>query len=336
MMTFLKKKPLFIFLIIIALGIILFIAACFLIVPEKTEIYQSPVAEETEKETINVILAGDIMLDRGVEYMVEKQGKGDFKFPFLKTTEYFKKTDIVFGNLEGVISDKGTKVGSIYSFRANPKAMEGLISAGFNVLSLANNHALDYGKAALEDCLTRLKNSGISYVGAGFNEKEAFSLVVKEINSTKIGFLAYTDLGPEIWKAKENSGIAWIKFSDFEKIRKEIKEAKENVDVLIVSLHSGEEYVQELTQFQVEFSKMAIESGADLIVGHHPHVVQLNDKYEQGYIFYSLGNFIFDQSFSKETMESQIVEIKIEDKTIKEVKIKEIKINDFFQPEIHE
>src|SRR4030065_2432955 len=327
------KKTKLIFLIITT-TLVLFIAAVFLINPKTAEIYRSPVLEKTE--TVTIILTGDIMLDRGVEYMIEKQGKGDFNFPFLKTADYFKKADIVFGNLEGVISDKGTKVGSIYSFRADPKAMEGLSFAGFNVLSLANNHALDYGKAALEDCLTRLKNSGISYVGAGLNEKEAFSLVVKDINSTKIGFLAYTDLGPEVWKAKESTGIAWIKDSDFERIREEIKEAKENVDVLIVSLHSGEEYVQELTQFQVEFSKMAIESGANLIAGHHPHIVQMHEKYEQGYIFYSLGNFIFDQSFSKETMESQIIEIKIEDKIIKEVKTKEVKINDFFQPEIHE
>ncbi|HXK31935.1 MAG TPA: CapA family protein, partial [Candidatus Paceibacterota bacterium] len=323
-MAYLKTK---LIILTFAVAIILFIAASFLINPKTIEIFRSPVPEETENKTVSVILTGDIMLDRGVEYMIEKQEKADFKFPFLKIADYFKKADIIFGNLEGVISDKGTKIGSIYSFRVNPKAIEGLISAGFNVLSLANNHAFDYGKEALEDCLIRLENSKISYVGAGFNEKEAFSLVVKEINDTKIGFLAYTDLGPKIWRAKEeNSGIAWIEDSDLEKIKKEIKEAKEDVDVLIVSIHSGEEYVQELTPFQLNFTKMAIEAGADLIVGHHPHVVQRDEKYEQKYIFYSLGNFIFDQSFSEQTMQSEIVEITIENKKIKEVTAKQIKI----------
>ncbi|HXK32210.1 MAG TPA: CapA family protein, partial [Candidatus Paceibacterota bacterium] len=221
--------------------------------------------------------------------------------------------------------------------RADPKAMEGLVFAGFNVVSLANNHALDYGKDALEDCLVRLKDSGIDYVGAGFNGKEAFYLVIKEINSTKIGFLAYTDLGPETWRAgEERSGIAWIKDSDFGKIGQDIQEAKSKVDVLIVSIHSGEEYVQELTPFQLNFTKMAIEAGADLIAGHHPHVVQKDEKYGDQYVFYSLGNFIFDQSFSEQTMQSEIVEITIENKKIKEVTAKQIKINEFFQPEIYE
>ena len=328
MMNYQKVKLIFLCFVLV---IIVFVAAVFLIKPRTTEIYR---ASSPEKEIVNIILVGDIMLDRGVEYMIEKQGKGDLKFPFLKIAEYFKKADIVFGNLEGIISDKGTKIGSIYSFRVNPKAMEELALTGFNVLSLANNHALDYGKEALEDCFIRLKDSGISYVGAGLNEKEAFSLVVKEVNNTKIGFLAYTDLGPEIWKAKEDSGIAWIKESDLEKIEKDIQEAKNKVDVLIVSLHSGEEYTQKLTQFQIEFPKMAIEAGADLIVGHHPHVVQPNEKYQQGYIFYSLGNFIFDQSFSKETMGGLLLEVHIKDKKIKEIIQKEVKINNYFQATI--
>jgi len=101
-------------------------------------------------------------------------------------------------------------------------------------------------------------------------------------------------------------------------------------------LHSGEEYVQELTPFQTNFVKTAIEAGADIIAGHHPHVVQKDERQGQQYIFYSLGNFIFDQGFSEETMQGKIVEIKIEDKKIKEVVQKQTKINEFFQPEIYE
>lgn len=86
---------------------------------------------------------GDIMLDRGVEYMVRKEGKADFRWPFLKIADYLKEADILFGNLESPISDNGHKVGSIYSFRADPEAMDGLIYAGFDVVSLANNHIFD-------------------------------------------------------------------------------------------------------------------------------------------------------------------------------------------------
>ena len=104
-----------------------------------------------EKKTISVVLVGDIMLNRGVEYMMKTEGNGDFRFPFSKIAKDLKKADILFGNLEGPISDKGIKVGSIYSFRAEPEAIEGLTFAGFNLISLANNHAFDYGREALED-----------------------------------------------------------------------------------------------------------------------------------------------------------------------------------------
>ena len=345
----LKGRKFFLIFLIIVFGIILFISS-FLIKPKVIEITPSPAqvseispnqTQLLENETITVILVGDIMLDRGVEYMIEKEGRPtgggypDFKFPFLKIADDLKRAKLLFGNLEGPISDKGTKVGSIYSFRNDPKAIEGLSYAGFDVISLANNHAFDYGREALEDTFLRFKTAGIDYVGAGFNEGEAYSPVIKEIEGTKIGFLAYTNLGPETWKAGgNNSGIAWISEEDIERIKNDIKAVKEKADILIVSLHSGEEYLSEPTQFQIEFSKAAIDAGANIVIGHHPHVIQRNEKYKDGWIFYSLGNFIFDQAFSQETMEGQIVEILIENGKIKKITPKIIRINNFFQPEL--
>ncbi|OGZ18707.1 MAG: hypothetical protein A2175_00250 [Candidatus Nealsonbacteria bacterium RBG_13_42_11] len=286
-----------------------------------------------KEKMINVILVGDMMLDRGVEYMIEKEGGGDFKFPFLKIADYLNGADIVFGNLEGPISDQGEKVGSIYSFRAKPEAIEGLTFAGFNLLSLANNHMFDYGRRALEDTLNRLKEAEIDYVGAGFNATETFSAVIKEVKGIRVAFLAYTNLGSENWRSwGENSGMAWISENDFEKIEEDIKLAKQNSDILIVSLHAGEEYQKTPNQFQTDFSKMAIDAGADMVVGHHPHVIQGSEIYNNGYIFYSLGNFVFDQSFSEETMEGQMVKILIKGKKIKQVVPVNIKINEYFQP----
>lgn len=303
--------------------------------------YSEPITSVMrENRTITIILVGDVMLDRGVEYMIGKYGEGDFRFPFLKIADELKGAKLLFGNLEGPISDKGIKVGSIYSFRAKPEAIEGLTFAGFNLISLANNHALDYGREALEDTFLRLKTAGIDYVGAGFNEGEAYggrTPIIKEIEGTKIGFLAYTNLGPESWKAtSENSGIAWVSEKDMEKVKESIKSAKERVDILIVSLHAGEEYAAEPTQFQIEFSKAAIDAGADLVIGHHPHVVQKSEKYKDKWIFYSLGNFVFDQGFSEETMRSEIIEVLIAESKIKEVKPKLIKMNNYFQPKIYE
>ncbi len=294
-------------------------------------IYETP-------KTVKIILAGDIMLDRGVEYMIKKYAtttENALTFPFLKIADYLKTADIVSANLEGPISDKGEKVGSIYSFRADPSAVEGLKYAGINLVSVANNHAFDYGRLALKDTMTRLAENGISYAGAGFSREEAYSPAIKEVQGIKIGFLSYTDLGAESWKATENnSGIAWVNRDNLDETKEGIKSAKEKVDILIVSLHSGEEYQKTPNQFQIDFSRMAIDAGADLVASHHPHVTQGNEIYQGKHIFYSLGNFIFDQSFSEDTMKGQVVEVTIQNKEINKTELKETKINAYFQTEI--
>jgi poly-gamma-glutamate synthesis protein (capsule biosynthesis protein) len=284
-----------------------------------------------EKAT-TLIFVGDIMLDRGVEYMVGKYGKRDFRFPFLKIADELKKADILFGNLESVISDKGKKVGSIYSFRADPKAIEGLKFAGFDILSVANNHIFDYGREAMEDSFLRLRNAGIDYVGGGFDEKEAYSPIIKEINATKIAYLSYTSLGSPYWAAKGNqSGISWL---TKEKLEEGIKKVRENADLVIVSMHFGDEYQKKANSEQKYFAHLAIDSGADLVIGHHPHVVEEIEKYKEKYIAYSLGNFVFDQKFSKETMEGLMLKVLLKNGKIKEVIPVEVKINQFFQSEM--
>jgi len=292
------------------------------------------ISQELKKEVqVKVFLVGDIMLDRGVEWYIRQNN--DWRFPFLKIADELKKADLVFGNLEGPISDKGERVGSIYSFRADPKVIEGLTYAGFDILSLANNHMLDYQRVALEDTMARLKENGIDYIGAGLNREEAFSVKIKEIKGTKIGFLGYTNLGPEVWSAGEDyAGVAWISWDDIERIKEDIKRAKEKVDVLIISLHAGQEYSEELTVFQKSFVQNVIEAGADLVVGHHPHVVQQFIKHKHGWIAYSLGNFVFDQGFSEETMRGRLLKVIIENKKIKQVIPVKIQLNQFFQPEI--
>jgi len=336
------KQKLFLISLFFTFGLIFFITVSFLIkprivknVPLPIQIVENIEPQSIKEETATLIFVGDIMLDRGVEAVVKKYGQGDFKFPFKKIYNELHKADIIFGNLEGPISNRGIRVGSIYSFRFDPKVIEGLIFAGFNLLSLANNHALDYGKVALEDTFLKLNEAGISYVGAGFNEKEAYSLNIKEINGIRIGFLAYTNLGPKSWKAMPAySGIAWINKENVEEIKKEIKEAKNQTDILIVSIHAGDEYQKEPNKSQIEFYQTMIDAGVDLVVGHHPHVIQPVEKYKKGYIAYSLCNFVFDQDFSEETMKGLLLKVIVDKNRIKEVISIETKMNEYFQPEI--
>ncbi len=316
---------------IISIFLFLIIFSFFLIVlPEKEG--EERKIEEKKTEEINLFFVGDIMLNRGVEMMVKNYGGGDFKFPFLKIKKEFEKSDILFGNLEGPISEKGNKVGGIYSFRFNPESINGLTYAGFNILSLANNHMIDYQAVALEDTMNILKENGISYVGAGFNEEEAFSLKVVEIKDYKIGLLAFTNLCPESWRASgHNSGIACV--GKEKEVLEKIKESKKKTDFLIVSLHWGVEYNENPSDPKEAFFKECVNEGTDLVVGHHPHVLQRVEKYNEGWIAYSLGNFIFDQSFSEETMESMILKVKLKEGKIEEVNSEKLKINQYFQPE---
>jgi len=288
--------------------------------------------QKKEVKPITIIFVGDIMLDRGVKLKVKKQEKGDWKFPFLRVSELLNSADLTTGNLEGPISNKGIRVGGIYSFRMDPAVIDGLQSAGFDILSLANNHILDYGQLAMEDTFSRLKETGIDYVGAGFNKDEAYSPIIKEVGKTKIAFLAFTNLGPSGWTAGEKSpGIAWL---EKEKLEEAIKKAKEQADIIVVSFHFGDEYQSSSNSSQQFFAHLAIDSGADLVIGHHPHVVQEVEKYQKGYIAYSLGNFVFDQRFSEKTMTALLIKIIIRGGKIDELVPIKVKINDYFQPEI--
>lgn len=289
--------------------------------------------QEGNSPPIILLFTGDMMLDRGVEMAVNKYGQGDWEFPFLKIADYLKKADVLFGNLEGPISDKGVKVGSIYSFRAAPEVIKGLTYAGFDILSVANNHILDYAREAMEDTFLRLREANINYVGGGFNRKEARSPIIKEIRGTKIAYLAYTNAGSKYWQAGENNaGIAWLD----EEIADDIKTAREKADVVIVSMHFGDEYQILPNENQKYFAHLAIDSGADLVIGHHPHAVQEIEKYKERYIAYSLGNFIFDQGFSEETMKGLLLEVLVRGGKIKEVIPINVRINNNFQPEIAE
>src|SRR3989344_4112491 len=148
---------------------------------------KSPAIEE--KKPLTMVFVGDIMLDRGVEAVVNNYD--NYRYPFLKTVDILKSADLAFGNLEGPISNSGNKQGSIYSFRFEPKAINGLKFAGFDVLSLANNHIMDYGREALKDTISILNEGNINLIGAGENYLEANNPLIREINNVKIAFLGY-------------------------------------------------------------------------------------------------------------------------------------------------
>ena len=287
--------------------------------------------QASNKNIVSLLFVGDIMFDRGVKNSVVKNGDGDYAFLF-KNADFIKDADISFGNLEGPISDKGKDLRNLYSFRFEPFAIKALKNNGFDVLSVANNHIGDWGKVAFEDTISRLDAGGIITIGGGQNLKDAGKVKIIEKNGFRIGFLSFSDAGPDWLGATQDS--AGILITDDENFSSLIREAAPQVDILVVSLHFGEEYQGNANDRQKKLAHLAIDSGAKIVVGHHPHVVQEVEQYKNGVIAYSLGNFIFDQNFSKETMQGLALEIVLDGAEIISVKQNKIKINEFFQPQL--
>ena len=295
---------------------------------------QANLAETQADDEITLLFVGDIMLSRDVAKQISKNN--DFHFPFLKIADVVQGADVAFGNLEGPISMRGANQGSIYSFRADPRVIEGLTFAGFDVLSIANNHIWDWGSDALYDTLTFLKDAGIKPVGAGVSYSDANAPTVADVKGRRVAFFAYTNLYPDSFEASDIS----LGISDFDlpKVQEAIQQIRGVADVIVVSIHWGEEYKTQSNVEQQAIARALMNAGADLVVGHHPHVVQEVREYalenrRKAWVAYSLGNFVFDQNFSKETMEGLMLEVKVKNGKISEVRKILVKINDTFQPE---
>lgn len=282
------------------------------------------------KPTTTLYFVGDIMLDRGVKGSVKKNFAGNYNTLFENIT-VLQEADILFGNLEGDVSDKGTNVGSKFSFRMDPAVIPALSLAGFDIVSFANNHVGDWNVAAFEDTMARLKEGGILFTGANINKFEAGKPTIIEKKGIKFGFIGFSDVGPNWLQATEkNPGILLASDPHFKEI---IEEAKKSVDVLIVSVHWGIEYEKVHNDRQELLAHTAIENGADMVIGHHPHVMEDIETYKGKTIVYSLGNFIFDQYFSKDTMEGMLYQATFNGKDLVATQKKVIKLNATFQPE---
>lgn len=305
--------------------------------PQKqTEIKKEEKKEEPKIEPVSNILVavGDVMLSRHVGSKI--RAKNDPKVPFLKTAEILKKADLTFCNLESPFYDKGPPVKEGMVFKAEPEYIQGLKYAGFDLVSLANNHFGDRGLAGMNFTFTHLKNNKIEYIGAGENLEKAREAKILEKKGIKFAFLGYNDLlstiTPESYKATSNKpGVNPL---TEENLKKDIKKVKEKADVVIVSFHWGSEYQEKPKERQRYFGRLSIESGASLVLGHHPHVIQPYEKWGSGYIFYSLGNFVFDQMWSEKTRKGIIARIYFKGKEIEKVETIPVTIYDLHQPKV--
>jgi poly-gamma-glutamate synthesis protein (capsule biosynthesis protein) len=269
-----------------------------------------------------LIFAGDVMLSRGVGRKMD--AKGDWGFPFRQVSGVLHSADLAYCNLECPISDRGHNLHHLYSFRADPRALGGLKAAGFTIVSEANNHAYDWGPAALVDTLRRLHAVGIRTAGAGENTLEAHHPTVVDLGGLRVAFLAYVNIDPQNAAAGvDHPGVAWL---DIEQVEADIRFARNLADLVVVCPHWGVEYAPAPTRQQKELARKMIDAGADLIVGSHPHVVQPLEQYHGRWVAYSLGNFVFDQK-DPATHRGLLLKVTVRDRKIAQVTKVPIEIN---------
>jgi len=234
--------------------------------------------------------AGDVMISRDVADKIRKEGP---EYPFSGIAPFLKTRDLAFCNLEGSISDRGSPRGRGFLFRSHPDSVAGLFSSGFNMFSLANNHANDFGSNALLDTRTVLEKNGFHCAGAAANAWGALEPAMIEKNGLRIAFFAFRELPFKGGKPRDPQPAV----PDSQSLVASISAVRGNADFVIVSYHWGVEYRHLPTLFQKRFAELSIDAGADLVLGHHSHALQPIVKYKDKFIFYSLGNCVFDQEY---------------------------------------
>ena len=266
---------------------------------------------------VSVNAVGDVMLGRKVGRLMKENG---VNYPVEKTADLLHSADITFGNLECSLSDRGTKLpGKGIWLQGGTGNVQALQTAGFDLVNLANNHAMDYEEPALLQTLDVLDQAGIAHIGAGKDITEACAPYLTEVKDVKIAWLGYSEMAdlffsidyPRPMRADQDSpGIAPY---DLDRILTDIKAVKDRADIIIVTVHWGVEYTDFPQDYQVEAAHQMVDAGADIIIGHHPHCIQGVEVYKHGLIAYSMGNFIFDQDWSEKTSQGLLLELELND-----------------------
>jgi hypothetical protein len=261
-------------------------------------------------ESISIIFAGDTLFDWSVRDAINQYGTN---FPFVYVKEEVQKADLAILNLETAVTFHTEKdTSQLYNFKSDPIALSGIKDAGFDLVTLANNHALDYQKAGLLDTFHYLEEHGLGYFGAGKNTDEAYQSVEVEIKGKKIKFLGFSRFVPAVhWYEGEGPVVASGYQED--RVYETIKREKKGTDYLIIYIHWGVERNNQPEEWQRNYAKNMIDSGADVIIGSHPHVLQGFEYYKGKPIAYSLGNFVFPDYVSGKTAETGLLTLTIND-----------------------
>ena len=266
--------------------------------PTAMSVAQAQATEQPAAQTprgFHMIAVGDVMTDRNVWGAIQSNGAHSI---LAKVRGELAQADVRFANLECPLSTVGPHDPSNCSFRADPRSIEVLRDGKLDVVSLANNHFLNAGREAAVQTLSLLEKNSIAYTGAQRDRTKGSDPAFLTVNGLKLGFMAYTDL------TFEHGSYSKVDPSRQQFVA-QVQAAKAQCDLLFVSFHWGEEYQTLPSVRQRKLGHLAIDSGADVVLGHHPHVLEGVEDYHGHPILFSMGNFVFDQR-EGERMESAI------------------------------
>ncbi|GAB7388749.1 hypothetical protein BSNK01_25870 [Bacillaceae bacterium] len=265
-----------------------------------------------KKETARITFsfAGDTMAAGKVAPILTTKG---YQYPWKAAKPLLETSDIAMVNLETSVSFRGAPEEKEYVYRSHPDLLRGAKWAGVDIVTVANNHSLDYGRTAFTDTLGFLQDFAIAYVGGGRNEQEAYARKEMTVRGEKISFLAFSRVLPSFswYPGKERAGLA----SGYQKERVYalVSEAAAAADITVVYMHWGEELADHPDPEEREMARRLIDLGADLVIGSHPHVWQGLEWYKGKLIAYSLGNFIFTTSFHEMARRTGVLQVAIDE-----------------------
>ncbi|MAG15687.1 poly-gamma-glutamate biosynthesis protein [Candidatus Woesearchaeota archaeon] len=255
----------------------------------------------SSNNTLLIGLTGDVMLGRLVNEQISVAG---YKYPWGDMLSLLQSTDVNLINLETTLTTSNKIVPKVFNFKADPDKVQSLLDARIDVVTIANNHILDFSEEGLIETISVLDKAGINHVGAGVNISEAATPVIITKNNIKIGVLGYTDNEPE-WEANDKPGTAYVSVGDIAKVEKEIKKLKEKVDIVIFTIHWGPNQRKKPTQTFINFAHNVIDAGVDIFHGHSAHIFQGIEVYNNKLILYDTGDFVDDYYVTPELRNDQ-------------------------------
>ncbi|MEQ1604579.1 MAG: CapA family protein [Pyrinomonadaceae bacterium] len=275
------------------------------------------VEPRSDDRSATFVAVGDIMLSRGVAKAILKSGTTNY--PFEKLTEILLRSDLNFGNLESPVSGNDHVLGEGLVFNARRDHATALAKYNFKIVNLANNHAFDQGLKGLLATRGFLDNLGVRHIGVGEDEGDAWRPAVLDVNGIKIAFIGASYASINDGGVVRKPNVARIE--DQNRLAAAIQRAKiEDADYIVVTMHAGIEYTREPEKGQIAFARAAVDVGADIVIGAHPHWVQTTEIYRGKPIFYSLGNFVFDQR-PEERRKGLILRIKLRGSELDEIEM---------------